>query len=83
MNEFDAFADELHAIMVGKVDPTEFGSKHGLCRFNTSINCMESDCSRCGWNPVVTTQRLEAIKEKLGVTEDGEGKPSNPNTWVY
>lgn len=65
MNEFDAFADELHAIMVGKVDPTEFGSKHGLCRFNTSINCMESDCSRCGWNPVVERQRKAKTRERM------------------
>ena len=65
MNEFDAFADELHAIMVGKVDPTQFGSKHGLCRFNTSINCMESDCSRCGWNPVVDKRRKAKARERL------------------
>lgn len=65
MNEFDAFADELHAIMVGKVDPTQFGSKHGLCRFNTSINCMESDCSRCGWNPVVERQRKAKTRDRL------------------
>lgn len=65
MNEFDAFADELQAIMVGKVDPTEFGSKHGLCRFNTSVNCAESDCSRCGWNPVVDRQRKAKTRARI------------------
>lgn len=65
INEFDAFADELQAIMVGKVDPTEFGSKHGLCRFNTSINCNESDCSRCGWNPAVDKRRKAKARERL------------------
>lgn len=65
MNDFDAFADELHAVMVGKVDPTQFGSMHGLCRFNTAIMCAESDCARCGWNPAVDKQRKAKVRERM------------------
>lgn len=53
------------------------------CPFSPNVTCHNMECRKCGWNPVVATQRLEAIKEKLGVNDDGEGKPSNPNTWVY
>lgn len=66
-DEFDAFGDELDAIWAGKVDPTQFGSKHGLCRFNTSVNCKESNCARCGWNPAVDKARRIKTVERLAM----------------
>ncbi len=53
------------------------------CPMNPNVDCHKMECQKCGWNPVVAHLRLEEIKKKLGVTTDGEGKPINPNTWVY
>ncbi len=65
MSDFKSFAEELNAVMVGKVNPMQFGSKNGLCRFNTAVNCEESKCAKCGWNPEVAEQRVTKIREGL------------------
>ena len=37
----------------------------GGCIFQPdSINCFRMECGKCGWNPKVAQERLDAIKEK-------------------
>ena len=37
------------------------------CRFQPeAVHCiLPRDCEKCGWNPQVAQQRLEAVREKL------------------
>lgn len=72
--EFDAFGDELDAIFAGKVDATRFGSKNGVCRYNSSVMCDKADCYGCGWNPTVDKARRAATRERL-LKEGCFGKP--------
>lgn len=39
----------------------------GVCRYNQNILCMELNCSTCGWNPVVSSRRLELFLKKNGI----------------
>jgi hypothetical protein len=32
-----------------------------ICPYNDQCRCDQMKCSRCGWNPVVAQQRLQAI----------------------
>lgn len=36
------------------------------CQYRKNINCPEEGrrCDKCGWNPVVTAKRKEAIRKK-------------------
>lgn len=52
------------------------------CPFSPNVDCSKADCLNCGWNPVVSHQRLEEIKKKLGVETDEE-KSGKSNKRVY
>ena len=34
------------------------------CPFNDACSCEKRQCTKCGWNPVVATQRTEAIEKQ-------------------
>ena len=35
------------------------------CAFNIGVNCGNRHCWDCGWNPVVTMKRKEALRGRL------------------
>lgn len=52
------------------------GSKRGNCTLSPGINCEENPkiCSRCGWNPKVSEERLKRIKlERAEALRNGKG----------
>ena len=41
--------------------------EHGnyVCPYNFEVLCTSIKCDKCGWNPEVTEERLEEIRERL------------------
>ena len=41
----------------------EFDQYGIICPHNDACRCQVADCDYCGWNPVVTEQRLEKLAQ--------------------
>ena len=44
----------------------ERGLPFGVCIINDGVECYQHNCTTCGWNPIVSRQRLAMIISKLG-----------------
>ena len=38
-----------------------------VCKHNQNIMCQERNCGHCGWNPVISENRLDAFRKKHGI----------------
>ena len=42
------------------------------CSYNSGVICLQTDnCSKCGWNPEVSSRRLSLVKKQLAEKEAG------------
>ena len=70
MNEWE-FDEEFNPVPVRKPVAQEYGPRHGLCRFNPSVNCDgKVDCKQCGWNPAVDKWRRVHTRSKLNEQQE-------------
>lgn len=47
----------------------------GVCLFNTSVDCLDKKCDRCGWNPEVDKARKFKLRMKMKMLDkQKEGK---------
>ena len=64
---WDAFFDELHAVMVNSANPAGISTAPGQCDYNKNVNCDgKDDCKKCAWNPAVDkARRPNTIKRAM------------------
>lgn len=64
---WDAFFDELHAVMVNSANTADMSAVAGQCDYNRNVLCdRKTDCKKCAWNPAVDkARRPKTIKRAM------------------
>ena len=64
---WDAFFDELHAVMVNSKNTADIVTFGGACNYNRNVVCDgKDDCKKCAWNPAVDkARRPKTIKRAM------------------
>jgi len=50
-----------------------------MCNFNSGVSCGAGICSKCGWNPEVSKQRVAPLRQQL----EKETRDSIRQYWQY